>query len=78
VFDCEILQIIEQGLMSKEDYEEVKSRALELFKFGQVQHESFISGGSFSQLYSALLNTKLCYRSFFPAGGGSKAWVAIG
>ncbi|KAG0504887.1 hypothetical protein M758_N008800 [Ceratodon purpureus] len=28
-------EIVEQGLMSKEDYEEVKNRALALFKFGQ-------------------------------------------
>lgn len=28
-------EIIEQGLMSKEDYEEVKNKALALFKFGQ-------------------------------------------
>lgn len=28
-------EIVEQGLMSKDDYEEVKTRALALFKFGQ-------------------------------------------
>jgi hypothetical protein len=62
---CLIVQIIEQGLMSKEDYEEVKNRALALFQFGQVQCESYIFASTWWNIvYSKLLNTKSCYFSF--------------
>lgn len=46
-FVCDGFQIVEQGLMSKEDYKEVKKRALALFQYGQVVRcESYLFYGN--------------------------------
>jgi len=35
-YDASPLQIIERGLMTRADYEEVSEKALSLFEYGQV------------------------------------------
>lgn len=39
--DCH-LQIVDQGLMTREDYEEVSRKALSLFEFGQVSFSTLL------------------------------------
>lgn len=36
LFECDHLQIVEQGLMTQSDYDEASSKALSLFEYGQV------------------------------------------